>query len=107
MVREAVGEGADLIEFMTAVLKGDAKRLGVRAVSLRDRLQAVEWLADRGYGKTVAVVDLPQEVPTPSAKDVIMAIADAMPPALRDQIGRELDAQFQAKTRPARRAAHW
>ena len=97
MVREAVGEGADLIEFMTAVLKGDAKRLGVRTVSLRDRMQAAEWLTDRGYGKTIPVVDLPVEVPPPSVPELIRAIADAMPPALREQIGRELDAQFQAE----------
>lgn len=97
MVREAVGEGADLIEFMAAVLKGDAKRLGVRVVSLRDRIHAAEWLTDRGYGKTIPVVDLPQEVPTPSANDVMRAIVDAMPPALSEQIRRELDAQFYAK----------
>jgi hypothetical protein len=36
---------------MTAVLKGDAKCLGVRTVPLRDRMQAAAWLADRAFGK--------------------------------------------------------
>jgi N-acetylglutamate synthase-like GNAT family acetyltransferase len=97
MVRQAVRDGDDLIEFMTAVLKGDAKGLGVRTVPLGYRMKAAEWFADRGFGKTVPVVDLPVEVPTPSAYDVANAIADAMPPALREQIARELDAQFYAK----------
>jgi len=97
MAREAVGDGADLIEFWVTVLKGDARALGVRSVSLRDRMQAAEWLTDRGFGRTIPVVNLPQEVPPPSASDVMRMIADAMPPTLREQIARELEAQFYAK----------
>jgi len=97
MVREAIGDGADLIEFMTAVLKGDAKRLGVQTVPLGYRMQAAEWFADRGFGKTVPVVDLPVEVPEPSLQEELRAWAEQLPPALREPLGRYLDAQFQAK----------
>jgi len=96
MVREAVSDGADVVALMTAVLKGDRKALGVRTVSLKDRMQAAEWLAERGFGKTIPVVDLPEERPQVSFEDQLQAWMEQLPPALREPLARELDAQFYA-----------
>jgi hypothetical protein len=99
MVREAVRDGEDLIEFMTAVLKGDAKRLGVRTVPLGYRMQAAEWFADRGFGKTPADVDMSEQAPQGPrvSLEEFRAWAERLPPALRAEIGRRLDAEFEAK----------
>ena len=50
--REVTGGGKDLVDFMASVLKGDLKA----PTSLR--MQAVNWLADRGWGKPVQQIDL-------------------------------------------------
>ena len=59
--RAAVGDDAsDLIAFFSAIMRGDRTFLSERRpIALRDRMQAAMWLADRGWGKAVAVVELP------------------------------------------------
>ena len=49
-VRAAVADGQELVSFMTGVMRDD------KAVT-KDRLRAVEWLADRGWGKVPQPVD--------------------------------------------------
>ena len=64
--RAAVGEeGADLIAFFSAIMRGDHKFLGEqRSIALRDRGLAASWLADRGFGKppqTVEIADVERQ----------------------------------------------
>jgi len=51
LVRAETDEGAELVAFMLDVLRG--KRRAPTAL----RLQAVQWLADRGWGKATQVVE--------------------------------------------------
>lgn len=61
--------GAEVVEFMLAVARGEAIKRRTRQVGSRgkkivmldtptfqDRLRAAEWLADRGWGKAPTVV---------------------------------------------------
>lgn len=48
-VREATKEGVDLIDFMHKVLTGRSRP----RPTLRDKIEAIKWLADRGFGKPV------------------------------------------------------
>jgi len=88
LAREAVGDGQDLIQFFTAVLRADRKYLGERRVALRDRMQAATWLADRAFGKAIQVVEIPdpQEEQTQELRQEV----SEMPPELREAIGRWL-----------------
>jgi hypothetical protein len=81
LVREAVGDGTDLVVFMSAVLKGDAKALGLHEMTLRDRMQAAQWLAEQGWGKAplVADADLPEE-PKVDFDEAFRAWAQSLPP---------------------------
>lgn len=45
LVRERTGDGAELVDFMLDVLRGRKK------APLRLRMEAAQWLADRGFGK--------------------------------------------------------
>jgi hypothetical protein len=64
LARAAVGDGQDLIDFYLAVFNGDTKALRTRKITLRDRIQAAEWLAERGWGKAPPVEDAdPPEEP--------------------------------------------
>jgi hypothetical protein len=47
LVREETADGAELVTFMLAVLRGRKK------APLRLRMEAAAWLADRGFGKVV------------------------------------------------------
>jgi len=97
MAGEAVGGGADLVQFMAAVLRGDAKTLGVRSVPLRDRMAAAAWLGDRAFGKPTLVVDIPDEVPQVQValRDQIRAWAQRLPPDLREALGEHMDEEFE------------
>jgi len=97
LAREAVGDGADLVEFWKLILRGDAKALGVRSVPLRDRMQAAACLADRGFGKPTPVVDLPEEAPQASLRDRIASWAERLPADVRAVVAETLDAEFEAK----------
>jgi hypothetical protein len=50
LVRERTEDGAELVEFMLAVLRGK-KRVNGNAPALSLRMEAAAWLADRGFGK--------------------------------------------------------
>ena len=83
--REAVHDGADLVDFMAAVLKGDTKTLGVKVVPLRDRLQAAAWFGDRGWGKVATVIE-PPDAPAGSLSPEMATELREMPPELKDGI---------------------
>ena len=50
LVKEYTDDGAELVAFMVAVLRG-RKRVNGNAPSLSLRMEAAAWLADRGFGK--------------------------------------------------------
>src|SRR4029450_580901 len=50
MIREETREGAELVAFILAVLRGPKQPTVLR-------MQAAQWLADRGFGKAVVQVD--------------------------------------------------
>ena len=98
LAREAVGgDGRDLVAFFLSVLKADAKALRTRKITLRDRLLAAEWLAERGFGKApiVADADLPEE-PQVNFNDALGAWARSLPPDLRKVLGEHIDSVFEA-----------
>jgi len=97
LARETVGDGADLVQFMAAVLRGDKKVLGVRQVTLRDRMQAAEWLAERGFGKAPLVVDVPEDDESQvDFNDSLTTWARSLPPDLRKALGAHMDREFEA-----------
>jgi len=94
LAREAVGDGRDLIDFYRAVFKGDTKALGTRRIALRDRIQAADWLAERGWGKAPVVVDVPEE-PQAGTSDDPLTWVERLPPDLRKELGRWVDMEFE------------
>jgi hypothetical protein len=68
-IRDITGEGAELVDFMLAVFRGDVTRIPTtraqsrhrREIDLRDRIAAATWLADRAFGRPGQVLD--DEVP--------------------------------------------
>ena len=54
-VRENTDGGAELVELMVSVMRGDV--IGGQAPRIRDRMDAATWLADRAFGKAVAQVE--------------------------------------------------
>ena len=65
-VRDGTRNGQDLIDFALAVFHGDEDVVGA-GVPLADRWRALEWLADRGYGKAAQIIEL---VAQPSGIDL-------------------------------------
>lgn len=53
-VREQTGDGSEAIDLMVAIMQGKAPGLPKNAIRLR--MEAAEWLIDRGWGKA------PQEI---------------------------------------------
>jgi hypothetical protein len=50
LVQSATRDGADLVSIMTRIATGKLL-VNKRPPSHRDRIAAIEWLADRGFGK--------------------------------------------------------
>jgi hypothetical protein len=94
LAREAVGDGQDLIAFYQAVLKGDTKTLRTRKVTLRDRMQAAEWLAERGFGKAPVVGDISEEPPQVTFSEALQIWIDQLPPELRQAVEGFDDRRF-------------
>ena len=51
LVREQTKDGAELVEFMLRVMRS-------KRHPLRYRLEAIQWLADRGFGKALQQMEL-------------------------------------------------
>jgi hypothetical protein len=70
-IRETTSEGAELVNFMLAVFRGDATHIPAakaqsrhrNEIDLRDRIAAATWLADRAFGRPGQILD--DEVPEP------------------------------------------
>ena len=95
LAREAVADGRDLIAFYLAIFRGDAKAIHARKITLHDRMEAAEWLGERGWGKApnVADGDVPEE-PQVNFNDALGAWARSLPPELRKVVGEVMDRQF-------------
>ena len=77
LARHAVRDGADLVRFFRAVLKGDAVTLGVSSVPLRDRIEAGKWLADRGWGRVAPEAVRPTEFSSDEDEGAVIVGPDA------------------------------
>lgn len=51
--REATKDGAILIDLMLRICKGELKR-----ATVRDRIEAAKWLADRAFGTAPLIVQM-------------------------------------------------
>ena len=82
-VRASSKDGKELVIIMLQIARGKLKvpvydASGVRVDKLpshSDRMEAVRWLADRGFGKVVDVVDLAVGQASGPSLDVIQAAA--------------------------------
>ena len=82
-VRTSSKDGKELVIIMLQIARGKLKvpiydAAGVRVDKLpshSDRMEAVRWLADRGFGKVVDVVDLATSHASGPSLDVIQAAA--------------------------------
>ena len=80
-VRSQSKDGKELVIIMLQIAKGKLKvpvfdASGVRVDKLpshSDRMEAVRWLADRGFGKVVDVVDIATSQASGPSLDVIQA----------------------------------
>ena len=80
-VRSQSKDGKDLVIIMLQIAKGKLKvpvfdASGVRVDKLpshSDRMEAVRWLADRGFGKVADVIDLATSQASGPSLDVIQA----------------------------------
>ena len=68
LAREATNGGTDLVAFFQAIFQGNVPQVGEgqavgRDVTLKDRIEAGYWLADRGYGKAPITVNVAEDEP--------------------------------------------
>ena len=93
MIREKTKNGEELVDFMLDVLRG------LKEKKQKDRLEACNWLADRGFGKVVQDLSLqgPDGGPVQTeslhiiasmSKEELLALAA---PRLNGDIERDLD----------------
>lgn len=69
MVREKTGDGIRLVETMAGIADGKLL-IEKRPPSHRDRIQAIEWLADRGFGATPKfTVDIQNDISVSGGKE--------------------------------------
>lgn len=103
LVRSKTKEGKELVDLMLAIMRGkltvtrqdQAGNTYEQEPSIRDRVQAIEWLADRGFGKAVEMqMDL-----TPEDENMEAAIATARLLA-RERLGIETIDEAEARQRP-------
>ncbi|HEV2356114.1 MAG TPA: hypothetical protein VGZ23_00630 [bacterium] len=103
--RAAVGDdGHALVEFFDAIRRGDGKALGVRQIPLAARMDAARWLADRGWGRAVTVVELPDASAGPFTSEQAAALKE-MPPELKDRIRQWLQERREEYLAREREAA--
>jgi hypothetical protein len=64
LIKEQTRDGAELVAFMLAVLRGRKK------APLRLRMEAAAWLADRGFGKALQQMELS----SPGAEQLVIRV---------------------------------
>lgn len=79
LVRSTTKDGKELVELMTRIMRGRSDLLeGVPEIAVRDRIQAAEWLADRGFGKSVNSVEVTGKDGEPLFSPKLIAAAQAI-----------------------------
>jgi hypothetical protein len=76
LVRQQTADGAELVEFMLAVLRGK-KRVNGNAPSLARRMEAATWLADRGFGKVPQALEHTGQDGAPMRFTLVLSAAGA------------------------------
>jgi len=111
LVRRSTKQGKELVGFMLTVARGGHVRVSVttmaglvldvdRRATVADRIEAVKWLADRGWGKAKEVIALEGEVRVPVQ---IVLLGEGGDPLARPQ-ERILEARALPAAPPAPRA---
>lgn len=85
LAREKTKDGKELIKFALGVLRAEVTQTRYtldgtayeQPPSIKDRLQAMEFLADRGFGKAVETVDLKNSDGS-MRTTVVLALAQAL-----------------------------
>ena len=54
-IRSITSDGEEIVDLMVAVMRGET--INGMKPKIKDQMDAVSWLADRGFGKSVAMVD--------------------------------------------------
>src|SRR5262245_14564646 len=57
LVRSSTNDGEELVQFMVGLLRGDNKE-----AKLADRISACEWLAERGFGRSITVCEIDSNI---------------------------------------------
>lgn len=100
-IRDQTGNGDELVEFALATLR-DA------SVRRRDRLDALRWLADRGFGAAPLVVEVSSGDEPPAANydaldaaelELLVALLDKIEAPPAGSRGAALDLAVQADVR--------
>lgn len=73
-IRQQTKDGTELVDLMVKVLRGEPVNGQRRKPTLRDRMDAATWLADRGFGKP----SQPLEVETDSRPPFIIALREPL-----------------------------
>ena len=71
-IRDMTGDGAELVEFMVRVFRGK-----VKGATLRMRMEAATWLADRSFGKPpMSAMREPEPPPEPDEAPNLELLSD-------------------------------
>lgn len=71
LIREQTGDGAELVAFALDVLRGK------RRAMMRQRLEALYWLADRGFGKSpLTLPELPPGFESVTIREIVIERTD-------------------------------
>jgi|LSQX01.1.fsa_nt_gb hypothetical protein len=62
MIRSMTNDGKELLEVLTGYALGDPVRARCEAIPAREQRQAAQWLAERLWGKTPALVGVVADV---------------------------------------------
>ncbi len=55
-IRESTNGGREMVDLMIQVMRGETINGGMKP-KLKDRMDAVSWLADRGFGRAIAQLE--------------------------------------------------
>lgn len=87
-IREATGGGTRLVEIMQDIAEGKIRG------TARDRIEAIRWLADRGYGRTPETLltgqlgEEQREAALELTREQLLGLIDAAPPPALPEAGQ-------------------
>jgi hypothetical protein len=94
-IRRESGNGAEIMEFFFAVMRGEPVRFGkrgpMRTPKFEHRLAAAVWLADRGWGKARELIELSRDASThPERLELLRRLSDEDRATIRAVLERAL-----------------